>query len=166
MFNHTLLSLIGNIVTTNASISPLNLLNVHKILFYTYSLAIYNFFLLTMSSEPYIKWSKWPWVSFLLLNCLPTRKKNERSENMKLIVKLLSLLPSAMVWKFISFLGVKLSVKIPIPIIIRKYMKFRFPFWVRFSVLAARKPTIIRGSPKWKSCQFLLQWLHGASKLG
>ena len=104
MFNHTLWSLIAKIFTTNASISPLNLLNVHKILFYTYSLAIYNFFLLTMSSEPYIKWSKWPWVSFLLLNCLPT-KKTEGSENMKLIVKLPPLLPSAMVWKFVSFLG-------------------------------------------------------------
>ena len=113
MFNHTLWSLIAKIFTTNASISPLNLLNVHKILFYTYSLAIYNFFLLTMSSEPYIKWSKWPWVSFLLLNCLPTRKKNERSENMKLIVKLPPLLPSAMVWNFFSFLGSNLVLKFP-----------------------------------------------------
>jgi hypothetical protein len=32
MFNHTRLSLIAKIVTINASISPLNLLIVHKIL--------------------------------------------------------------------------------------------------------------------------------------
>ena len=67
--------------------------------------------------------------------------------------------------KFSFLFWVKFSVKTPIPIIIRKYMKFSFPFWVRFSVLAARKPWIIRGWPNWKSCQFLLQWLHDASKL-
>ena len=119
MFNHTLWSLIAKIVTTNASISPFNLLIVHKILFYTCSLAIYNFFLVTRSSEHYIKWAKWPRVSFLLL------KKHWRSVCQKR--------ECWSKWKY------EIDGKTPIPIIIRYFMKFSLLYWFKFSVLAAKK---------------------------
>jgi len=109
MFNHTLLSLIVKIVTTNASISPFDLLNVHKILFYIYVAlpsAVLPAHQVILTSYKMKQMA----TGFILIAervhwQYAKKESAEGSENMKLMVKLPSLLSSAMIWNLVSFLG-------------------------------------------------------------
>ena len=131
MLNHTLLSLIGIIVTTNAFISPFNLLNVHK--YCSIHAALPS---IVLPAHQFI-WTLYKMKQMAMGSILIAEREHwtvcqqrEHSRKWKYKINGKTLIPIIIRYdmKFSFLFWVKFSVKTPIPIIIRKYMKFSFPF--------------------------------------